>query len=78
MVGDEAPVAAVVVAAFAAEIAKAKSKLTYMDAQLTRMSTLARSDATSQQSLDQATNDAESARARLEKARGFLRRALEL
>jgi HlyD family secretion protein len=51
------------VAALAAEIAKAKSKLTYMEAQLGRTSTLARSDATSQQSLDQAENDAASARA---------------
>src|SRR5712691_6329630 len=41
------------VAALAAEIAKAKSKLTYVEAQLARVSTLARSDFASQQALDQ-------------------------
>jgi HlyD family secretion protein len=47
----------------AAEIAKAKSKLTYAEAQLDRVSTLARGDVASQQALDQATNDAAAARA---------------
>src|SRR5215813_1524241 len=47
----------------AAEIAKAKSKLTYVDAQLTRTSTLARNDFASQQALDQARHDVASARA---------------
>jgi HlyD family secretion protein len=51
------------VAALAAEIAKAKSKLTYVQAQLVRVSALARSDAATQQALDQATNDAAAARA---------------
>ena len=51
------------VAALAAEIAKAKSKLEYVQAQLTRTATLARSDTATQQALDQATNDVASARA---------------
>jgi HlyD family secretion protein len=51
------------VASLAAEIAKAKSKLTYVEAQLDRVSTLARGDVASQQALDQATNDAAAARA---------------
>jgi HlyD family secretion protein len=51
------------IASLAAEIAKAKSRLAYMDAQLTRTSTLARSDIASQQSLDQAKHDVASARA---------------
>jgi HlyD family secretion protein len=51
------------IATLAAEIAKAKSKLTYVDAQLVRVSTLARGDIASQQSLDQAINDAAAARA---------------
>jgi HlyD family secretion protein len=51
------------IASLAAEIAKAKSRLAYMEAQLTRTSTLARSDYASQQALDQARNDAASARA---------------
>jgi len=51
------------IASLAAEIAKAKSRLAYMEAQLTRTSTLARSDFASQQSLDQARHDAASARA---------------
>jgi len=51
------------VAAVAAETAKAKSKLTYVEAQLVRVSTLARGDFTSQQALDQATNDVAAARA---------------
>jgi HlyD family secretion protein len=51
------------VAALAAEIAKAKSKLIYAEAQLVRTSTLARSQAASLQALDEAENDAASARA---------------
>jgi HlyD family secretion protein len=47
----------------AAEIAKAKSKLGYAKAELTRTATLARSDTASQQALDQATNDAAAAEA---------------
>jgi multidrug resistance efflux pump len=50
------------IAALAAEIAKAKSKLTYVEAQLVRVSTLARGDNASQQALDQATNDVAAAR----------------
>ena len=41
---------------------KAKSKLTYAEAQLARVSTLARGDFASQQALDQATNDVAAAR----------------
>jgi HlyD family secretion protein len=51
-----------------AAIAKAKSKLEYAQVQLTRTATLARSDDASQQSLDQAQNDAASARADVEEA----------
>jgi HlyD family secretion protein len=51
------------VATLAAEIAKAKSKLNYVEAQLVRVSTLARGDYASQQALDQATNDVAAARA---------------
>ncbi|MGA7486969.1 MAG: HlyD family efflux transporter periplasmic adaptor subunit [Xanthobacteraceae bacterium] len=51
------------VAALAAEIAKAKSRLAYAELQLGRTATLARQDVASQQSLDQAQNDAASARA---------------
>jgi HlyD family secretion protein len=51
------------IASLAAEIAKAKSRLAYMEAQLTRTSTLARSDIASQQALDQARHDSASARA---------------
>jgi HlyD family secretion protein len=51
------------VAALAAEIAKAKAKLEYAQQQLTRTATLARSDTASQQALDEAQNDAASARA---------------
>ena len=51
------------IASLAAEIAKAKSRLAYMEAQLTRTSTLARSDYASQQALDQARYDEASARA---------------
>ena len=51
------------VAALAAEIAKAKSRLDYAEAQLGRVSYLARGDIASQQSLDQAENDVATARA---------------
>jgi HlyD family secretion protein len=46
-----------------AEIAKAGARLEYVQAQLTRTSTLARQSFESQQALDQAENDAASARA---------------
>src|SRR5258706_8134757 len=46
-----------------AAIAKASSRLDYVQAQLTRTSTLARQSFESQQSLDQAENDVASARA---------------
>ena len=46
-----------------AEIAKAKSRLEYAEQQLSRTDTLARTDNASQQALDQARNDAASARA---------------
>jgi HlyD family secretion protein len=45
-----------------AEIAKAKARLDYVQAQLTRTSTLARQNFESQQALDQAENDAAAAR----------------
>src|SRR5215471_5327732 len=51
------------IATLAAEIAKANAKLTYVEAQLARVSTLARGDVASQQALDQATNDVSAARA---------------
>ena len=51
------------VASLAAEIAKAKSRLEYAEQQLTRTTFLTGRDAASQQALDQATNDAASARA---------------
>jgi HlyD family secretion protein len=51
------------IAALAAGIAKAKAKLEYAQAQLARTSQLAQNDIASQQSLDQAENDAASARA---------------
>jgi HlyD family secretion protein len=50
-------------ASLAAEIAKAKSRLQYAEQQLTRTTFLTGRDAASQQALDQATNDAASARA---------------
>jgi HlyD family secretion protein len=56
------------VAGLAAEIAKAKSRLQYAQAQLTRASTLARSDYASQQTLNQAENDAATAQADVEAA----------
>jgi HlyD family secretion protein len=51
------------VASLKAEIAKAKSRLQYAEQQLGRTDTLARSENASQQALDQAENDAASARA---------------
>jgi HlyD family secretion protein len=51
------------VASLAAGIAKAKAKLKYAQEQLSRTATLARSDTASQQALDEAQNDAASARA---------------
>ena len=51
------------VAALAAEIAKAKSRLAYAEQQLDRTAYLARGNIASQQSLDQAENDVASARA---------------
>jgi HlyD family secretion protein len=56
------------VAGLAAEIAKAKSRLQYAQAQLTRTSTLARTDYASQQSLNQAQNDAATAQANVDAA----------
>ena len=51
------------VAALAAEIAKAKSRLAYAEQQLNRTSQLARNDNAPQQALDQAQNNVASARA---------------
>jgi HlyD family secretion protein len=51
------------IASLAAGIAKAKSKLVYAQAQLTRTATLAQSNTASQQALDQAENDVAAARA---------------
>ena len=56
------------VAVLAAAIAKAKSRLTYNELQLSRTTTLARSDFASQQSLDQATDDVATARADIAEA----------
>jgi len=51
------------IASYAAAIAKAKAKLEYAQAQLTRTATLAQRDNATQQALDQAENDAAAARA---------------
>src|SRR5262245_14416324 len=51
------------VASLEAEISKAKARLDYAQAQLTRTSTLAKSDFAAQQALDQAENDVANARA---------------
>jgi HlyD family secretion protein len=51
------------IATLAAEIAKSKSRLAFAEQQLARVSTLARGDNATQQSLDQAQNDVASARA---------------
>jgi HlyD family secretion protein len=56
------------VASLEAEISKAKSRLDYTQAQLTRVSTLARTDDAAQQTLDQATNDEANARANVAEA----------
>jgi HlyD family secretion protein len=51
------------VASLAAEIAKAKARLDYTQAQLTRVGTLASEDFAAKQALDQAENDVATARA---------------
>ncbi len=56
------------IASLKAEIAKANARLEYVQAQLTRTSTLARQSFKSQQALDQAENDAAGARADVAKA----------
>jgi HlyD family secretion protein len=56
------------IAALAAEIAKAKSRLEYAEQQLGRTAALARTDTATKQTLDQATNDAASARANVAEA----------
>jgi HlyD family secretion protein len=56
------------IAGLAAEVAKAKSRLTYVEAQLVRVSTLARSDFASQQAFDQAQYDVATARAAVAEA----------
>jgi HlyD family secretion protein len=56
-------------ATLAAQIAKASSKLAYVEAQLVRVSTLARSDTATQQALDEATNDVAAARADVAEAK---------
>jgi HlyD family secretion protein len=56
------------IAGLAAEIAKAKSGLNYVEAQLARVSTLARDDFASQQALDQAEHDVANARAAVAEA----------
>ena len=56
------------IAGLAADIAKSKSRLTYVEAQLIRVSTLARSDFASQQALDQAQYDVATAQAAVAEA----------
>ena len=56
------------IAGLAAEIAKAKSRLTYTEAQVARVSTLAISDFASRQSLDQAQYDVAAAQAAVAEA----------
>jgi HlyD family secretion protein len=56
------------VASLEAEIAKAKARLVYVQAQLTRTSTLANDDFATQQALDQAENDVANARANVAEA----------
>ncbi|HEY2134344.1 MAG TPA: HlyD family efflux transporter periplasmic adaptor subunit [Xanthobacteraceae bacterium] len=56
------------IASLAAAIAKAKAKLDYAQAQLTRTATLARSNTAAQQALDQAEDDVAAARADLAEA----------
>src|ERR1700675_1847707 len=57
------------VASLKAEIAKANARLEYVQLQLTRTTTLARQSFESQQALDQAENDAASARADVAEAK---------
>src|SRR3984885_14290115 len=57
------------VASLKSEIAKARARQQYVEQQLSRTDTLARTDNASQQSLDQAENDAASARADVAEAR---------
>src|ERR1700733_5955518 len=57
------------VASLKSEIAKAKARQQYVEQQLSRTDTLARTDNASQQSLDQAQNDAASARADVAEAK---------
>ena len=56
------------IASLAAAIAKAKAKLDYAQAQLTRTATLAQSNNATQQALDEAENDVASARADIAEA----------
>src|SRR5262249_29886694 len=56
------------IASLAAGVAKAKAKLDYAPAPLTRPATLAPTDTASQQALDEAQNDAASARADIAEA----------
>lgn len=56
------------IAGLAAEIAKAKSRLSYVEAQLVQVSTLARSDFASQQAFDQAQYDVATTRAAVAEA----------
>jgi HlyD family secretion protein len=56
------------IASLAAEIGKAKSRLAYVELQLTRIATLAHSDFASQQALDQARKDVASAQADVDEA----------
>jgi HlyD family secretion protein len=56
------------VATLAAEIAKAKSRLQYTQVQLSRATTLARTDYASQQTLNRAENDAATAQAEVDAA----------
>lgn len=56
------------IARLAAEIAKARSRLTYVEAQLARVSTLASSDFASQQALNQAQYDVATAQAAVAEA----------
>ena len=57
------------IASLAAAIAKAKAKLDYAQAQLTRTATLAQSNNATQQALDEAENDVASARADIAEAK---------
>jgi HlyD family secretion protein len=59
------------IAGLAAEIAKAQSGLSYAEAQLARVSTLAHGDFASQQALDQAEHDVVTARAAVAEAQAY-------